>query len=95
MVIKRTCARQLRRLILRLLRRRRCPAPPVPSDRVATTCFGELGEGERVALEGFVARHRLSPQGPVGEPPNYDAPGGSASTVRAKLTHPSVVYDSW
>jgi hypothetical protein len=81
MVINRASARRPRRLIFRrprrvihrLVRRRYEPVLPLPSDRVPTNCFGELSEGDQLALEGFVARNRPSPQRPAGEPPSYDS----------------------
>ena len=63
----------LRRLIVRLLRRRHEPVLSLPGDRVPTNCFGELSEGDQLALEGFVAPNRPSPQRSAGEPPSYDS----------------------
>lgn len=58
MMIKRTWARRLRRLIFESPLWWGDQMSAVAIELVPTRCFGELGKGEQLALEGFIARDR-------------------------------------
>ncbi len=57
-LIKRTRARRLRRVMSALLLWRGDHVSAVATELVPTRCFGGLGEGEQLALKGFIARDR-------------------------------------